>query len=386
MERPGGLAFSLAAGMEEIDAAEWNACAGSDNPFVGHGFLAALEESGSAGPRTGWMPRHALLRDGAGNLLAAAPMYAKAHSYGEYVFDHAWANALANAGGRYYPKLQVAVPFSPVPGPRLLVRPGEDFFALQRAMAAALAECAGALDCSSVHLTFCTAAEQAACVDAGFLARIGTQFHWHNPGYRDFQDFLDALSSRKRKTIRKERERAREGLELSTLTGAGITQKHWRAFHRFYLATVDKRWGQAYLTEKFWPRMAERLGDAVVLMLAERDGAPVAAALNLRGADALYGRNWGCTIDQPFLHFELCYYMAIEFAITHGIARVEAGAQGEHKIARGYLPQKTFSAHHIVHAGLRAAVADFLRRETPAIEAAMVALAAESPYRSGPEA
>lgn len=382
----GGLSFALAGGMAEITAAEWDACAGEANPFVRHGFLSALEESASTGPRTGWLPRHALLRDGAGMLLAAAPMYAKAHSYGEYVFDHSWANALTNAGGRYYPKLQVAVPFSPVPGPRLLVRDGADAQGLRAAMARALAECAEALDCSSVHVTFCTEAEQQACADSGWLARTGMQFHWHNAGYRDFQDFLDALSSRKRKSIRKERERAREGLELRALVGAEITAAHWRAFHGFYLATVDKRWGQAYLSGKFWPRMAERLGDAVVLMLAERAGEPVAAALNLRGADALYGRNWGCTIEQPYLHFELCYYMAIEFAITHGIARVEAGAQGEHKIARGYLPQKTFSAHHIVHAGLRAAVADFLARERPAIDSAIEELAGDSPYRRDSEA
>jgi hypothetical protein len=381
MDRCGGLTFALAGGIDAVSAAEWDACAGQANPFVTHGFLSALEESGSTGPRTGWLPRHATLRDDAGTLVACAPMYAKAHSYGEYVFDHAWANALTRAGGQYYPKLQVAVPFSPVPGPRLLLRPGAEPAALRRAMAAALAECCGALDCSSVHVTFCDADEQADCAAVGWLPRIGVQFHWSNQGYRDFADFLDALSSRKRKAIRKERERAREGLTVRPLVGREITAQHWRHFHRFYLATVDKRWGQAYLAERFWPAMARRLGDAVVLMLAERDGTPVAAALNLRGQDALYGRNWGTAIDQPFLHFELCYYMAIEFAITHGIARVEAGAQGEHKIARGYLPQRTHSAHHIAHPGLRAAVADFLARETPAIEAEMAELAAASPFR-----
>jgi predicted N-acyltransferase len=378
----GALNFALAGGMAEIAAADWDACAGDANPFVRHGFLAALEESASAGPRTGWLPRHALLRDAAGALVACAPMYAKAHSYGEYVFDHSWANAFAQAGGRYYPKLQVAVPFSPVPGPRLLVRAGVDASPLRRAMATALAECSDALSCSSVHVTFCSAEEQADCAAAGWLARQGVQFHWHNAGYRDFADFLDALSSRKRKAIRKERERAREGLELRALVGREITAAHWRAFHGFYLATVDKRWGQAYLSEAFWPAMAAAMGDAVVLMLAERDGRPVAGALNLRGADALYGRNWGCTIDQPYLHFELCYYMAIDFAITHGIARVEAGAQGEHKIARGYLPARTHSAHFIGHPGLRRAVADFLSRETPAIAAEMEELATLSPYRS----
>jgi hypothetical protein len=386
LDDSGGLTFQLAAGIGAITPDEWDACAGDTNPFVRHGFLAALEESGSAGPRTGWLPRHAMLRDGAGSLIACAPMYAKAHSYGEYVFDHAWANALSRAGGSYYPKLQVAVPFSPVPGPRLLVRDGVERAGVQRAIAAALAECTGALDCSSVHVTFCTEEEQHACTDAGWLARIGVQFHWRNCQYRDFADFLDSLASRKRKAIRRERERARDGLEVKALTGAAIAAKHWRAFHRFYLATVDKRWGQAYLTEKFWPRMAEKLGDAVVLMVAERNGEPVAAALNLRGADTLYGRNWGCAIEQPFLHFELCYYMAIEYAIAHNIARVEAGAQGEHKIARGYLPVKTFSAHHIAHPGLSAAVTEFLTQETPAIEAHIRDLAEASPYRCDDQA
>ena len=381
-----GLTFQLAAGIGAIAAEEWDACAGATNPFVRHGFLAALEQSGSAGPRTGWLPRHATLRDTSGRLVACAPMYAKAHSHGEYVFDHAWANALARAGGNYYPKLQVAVPFSPVPGPRLLVRDGIQPAPLQRAMATALAECAAALDCSSVHVTFCTEAEQDACAEAGWLRRIGVQFHWQNAGYRDFQDFLDTLSSRKRKSIRKERERAREGLELRALTGAEVTPLQWRTFHRFYLSTVDKRWGQAYLSEKFWPAMAASVGDAVVLMVAERRGEMVAAALNLRGGDALFGRNWGCAIEQPYLHFELCYYMAIEHAIAQQISRVEAGAQGEHKIARGYLPVATWSAHHIAHPGLSAAVAEFLERERPAVVAHMAELAEASPYRRDSEA
>ncbi|MCC7283049.1 MAG: N-acetyltransferase, partial [Acetobacteraceae bacterium] len=363
MDDGGGLTFQLAAGIDAFAAAEWDGCAGAANPFVRHGFLAALEQSGSVGARTGWLVRHASLRDGAGRLVGCAPMYVKAHSHGEYVFDHAWANALARAGGSYYPKLLVAVPFSPVPGPRLLVREGIEPAPLRRAMATALAECSGALGCSSVHVTFCTEAEQDACAEAGWLRRIGVQFHWHNAGYRDFQDFLDTLSSRKRKAIRKERQHAREGLEVRTLVGAEISARHWKKFHQFYLATVDKRWGHAYLAEKFWPRMAEAVGEAVVLMVAERRGEMVAAALNLQGSDTLFGRNWGAAIDQPYLHFELCYYMAIEHAIAHSLSRVEAGAQGEHKIARGYLPVKTTSAHHILHPGLAEAVADFLARE-----------------------
>jgi hypothetical protein len=379
----GGLRFALADGVGAIDQAAWDACAGAENPFVAHAFLAALEQSGSAGPRTGWLPRHATLHDDAGTLLACAPLYAKGNSHGEYVFDHAWANALEQAGGKYYPKLQVAVPFSPVPGPRLLARGGDA--AIMRTLGAALAEACEALKLSSIHATFCTRAEWELLGELGWLRRIGVQFHWSNAGYRDFEDFLAALSSRKRKAIRKERAAAREGLELRALTGAGITTKHWDAFHRFYLNTVDKRWGQAYLTRKFWPLLGDKLGDHVVLMVAERAGSVVAAALNLRGRDALFGRNWGCAIDQPFLHFELCYYMAIDFAIAHGIARVEAGAQGEHKISRGYLPVETYSAHHIAHPGLRAAVADFLARERPAIRSHIEALAEASPFRTGNE-
>lgn len=375
------LRFALADGIGGIDSAAWDECAGAGNPFVSHAFLAALEQSGSAGPRTGWLPRHATLHDEAGTLLACAPMYAKGNSHGEYVFDHAWANALEQAGGKYYPKLQVAVPFSPVPGPRLLVR-GADA-SLTRTLGGALAEACEALKLSSIHATFCTRAEWELLGELGWLQRIGVQFHWSNAGYRDFDDFLAALSSRKRKAIRKERAAAREGLELRALTGAAITERHWDAFHRFYLNTVDKRWGQAYLTRKFWPLLGEKLSDRVVLMVAERAGQVVAAALNLRGTEALFGRNWGCSIDQPYLHFELCYYMAIDFAIAHSIARVEAGAQGEHKISRGYLPVATYSAHHISHPRLRAAVADFLARERPAIRGHIAALAEASPFRSG---
>jgi predicted N-acyltransferase len=373
------LRFALEEGIGAIEPEAWNACAGADNPFVSHAFLAALEESGSAGPRTGWLPRHATLRDGAGSLLACAPLYAKGNSHGEYVFDHAWANALEQAGGSYYPKLQVAVPFSPVPGPRLLV-PGHDP-ALTRTLGAALAEACGALKLSSVHATFCTAFEWEMLGELGWLQRIGVQYHWTNQGYRDFDDFLEALSSRKRKAIRKERERARDGLELRALTGAAIEPKHWEAFHRFYLNTVDKRWGQAYLTRRFWPLLGARLADRVVLMVAERGDEVVAAALNLRGTEALFGRNWGASIEQPFLHFELCYYMAIDYAISHGIGRVEAGAQGQHKISRGYLPAPTFSAHHISHPGLEAAVRDFLARERPAMLAEIEALGEASPFR-----
>jgi predicted N-acyltransferase len=380
MDQP-GLQLSLHQAIAEIAADEWDAC-NDGNPFTSHAFLLALEESGSTGPRTGWLPQHVALRDEGGLLVACAPCYAKAHSYGEYVFDHGWANAYEQAGGRYYPKLQVAVPFSPVPGARLLRRPGVPVAALAQALQQAM----GALHCSSTHITFCTEAEWRALGDCGWLQRIGTQFHWHNHGYADFDAFLGALSSRKRKALKRERrEVAESGLVIRTLRGAEITARHWSAFHRFYRNTVDSRWGSAYLTKQFWPLLGQRMGDAVVLMWAERDGEPVAAALNLLGPEALYGRNWGAAEEIPFLHFELCYHRAIEFAIEHGIPRVEAGAQGEHKIQRGYLPATTYSAHLIAHPGLSRAVGEFLAAERPALQARMEELATLSPYRQDGE-
>lgn len=382
---PQELTLRLHPAIAEISAAEWDACAGDENPFVSHAFLAALEESGSAGPRSGWLPQHLALRDAAGRLVAVAPAYAKSHSYGEYVFDHAWAEALERAGGQYYPKLQVAVPFSPVPGARLLCRPGSGVG--PEAVAQALAQVTEALGLSSAHVTFCTDAEWRVLGEAGWLRRLGTQFHWSNAGYGDFEDFLGALSSRKRKQLRRERREARAaGLTFRTLRGAEITPRHWQAFHRFYRGTVDRKWGSAYLTARFWPLLAERLGERVVLMVAERAGEPVAGALNLMGRDTLYGRNWGAAEETPFLHFELCYYQAIDFAIAQGLRRVEAGAQGQHKIQRGYLPVPTYSAHLIRHGGLRRAVAAFLERERPAMEAEMAELAAASPFRAAGEA
>ncbi len=379
------FSLTLHRSVAEIPAADWDACAGGANPFVSHAFLAALEESGSTGGRSGWLPQHAALRDAAGRLLACAPMYAKAHSQGEYVFDHGWADAYERAGGRYYPKLQVAAPFSPVPGPRLLARPdaGLDPQALVGALAQGLAQACQQLDLSSVHVTFCTEPEWTALGEAGWLQRIGTQFHWSNAGYGSFDDFLGALSSRKRKQIRRERrDAAASGFVLKTLRGHEITPRYWAAFHKFYRSTTDRKWGRsAYLTSRFWPLLGEALGERVVLMLAEQDGEPVAGALNLLGQDALYGRNWGSVVDAPFLHFELCYYRAIDFAIAHGLPRVEAGAQGEHKIQRGYLPVPTFSVHWIRHAGLRRAVANFLDHERPAVLGEMEELATLSPFR-----
>ncbi len=375
------LTLTLHPRIAEIAPAEWDACAGGDNPFVGHAFLSALEDSGSTGPRTGWLPQHACFRDEAGRVVAVAPLYAKSHSYGEYVFDHGWAASFERAGGRYYPKLQCAVPFSPVPGPRLLRRP--DFPA--ESVGAGLAQACEELRFSSVHATFCTEDEWEALGRAGWLRRLGTQFHWENEGYATFDDFLGALSSRKRKQVRRERRDAVQDLSIRVLRGDEIEQRHWDAFYKFYTSTVDRKWGSAYLTRRFFPMLSSLLGDQVVLMLAEHHGKPVAGALNLAGRDALYGRNWGCRGDWPFLHFELCYYQAIEFAIQHGLKRVEAGAQGEHKVSRGYLPQPTFSAHYISNPSFRRAVAQFLDEERPAIRRHIAALAEESPFRKGGE-
>ncbi|HEX3991156.1 MAG TPA: GNAT family N-acetyltransferase [Acetobacteraceae bacterium] len=376
------LTLTLHARIAEIDAADWDACAGDGNPFVSHEFLSAMEDSGSANSRTGWLPQHAVLRRESGDIVGVVPMYAKSHSYGEYVFDHGWANALERVGENYYPKLQAAVPFSPVPGPRLLRRP--DAGVPVSAMASALEQACQSHDLSSVHVTFCTEDEWRGLGDAGWLQRIGMQFHWENEGYKSFDDFLGALSSRKRKVLRRERRDANAaGLTFHALSGADITERHWDAFYAFYQSTVDRKWGSAYLTRRFFSLLGERLGDKVVLMYAENAGKPVAGALNLAGDQALYGRNWGCRGDWPFLHFELCYYRAIDWAIEHGLRRVEAGAQGRHKIQRGYMPKPTYSAHWITHAGLRRAVANFLVDERAGIEAEMAALAEDSPFRKG---
>jgi uncharacterized protein len=378
MDGSDGLTVRVASTLAEVPAAEWDACAGSGNPFVSHAFLEALEASGSASGKTGWLPQHLLVEAPGGRLLAAAPLYLKSHSYGEYVFDWGWADAYERAGGRYYPKLQCAVPFTPVPGPRLLVR--EDAPAGTRdLLVAALLEVARRHGVSSLHVTFTPEADWRALGDAGFLQRKGQQFHWHNRGYRDFDDFLDALASRKRKQIKRERRDALAGgIEVRVLSGKEIEARHWDAF--FYISTSDRKWGSPYLTRGFFDLLGERLAEKVVLVMAEKGGKPIAGALNLAGSDALYGRNWGCNGDYPFLHFELCYYRAIDVAIARGLAGVEAGAQGPHKIQRGYLPTPTYSAHWIRDPGLGRAVADFLRRERAGLEREMAALAELSPY------
>jgi predicted N-acyltransferase len=378
------LTLTLYDAIADIPAADWDACAGDGNPFVTHALLSAFEDSGSATAREGWMPQHAVLRAEDQRVVAVAPMYAKTHSYGEYVFDHAWANALERAGGSYYPKLQVAVPFSPVPGPRLLRRP--DGCIPIRAFASAFEQACRSLDLSSVHVTFCTEAEWQGLGEAGWLQRIGMQFHWDNQGYSSFDDFLGALSSRKRKVLRRERRDANAaGLTIRALSGDELTEAHWDAFYKFYLSTVDRKWGGAYLTRKFFSLLGERLGDKVVLMMAWNGTRPVAGALNIAGADTLYGRNWGCIGDWPFLHFELCYYRAIDWAIEHGFKRVEAGAQGRHKIQRGYQPQPIYSAHWIDHVGLRRAVERFLEEERTQVVAEMAELAEQSPFRKDGE-
>ena len=368
---------SIADGVSSIPAIDWDACAGTANPFVGHAFLSILEESSSVGRGTGWQPLPVVIDGADGRPAAIAPAYAKSHSQGEYVFDHAWADAWERAGGEYYPKLQVAAPFTPVPGPRLLLR--EE--ALAPALIAGLEALTEQNGLSSAHATFVAPGQLPRFEAAGWLIREGTQFHWRNDAYRSFDDFLGALSSRKRKAIRHERAKAVEGLTIRHLTGADLTDAHWDAFWVFYQDTGGRKWGHPYLTREFFSLLGERMADQVLLILAERDGRPIAGALNLIGVDTLYGRYWGCTEEVPFLHFELCYYQAIDAAIARGLATVEAGAQGEHKLARGYVPVPTWSAHYIPDRNFRHAIADFLARERLAVESDRDYLGALTPFK-----
>lgn len=376
---PEPISARIAEGVASIPAAHWDACAGSANPFLSHAFLSALELSGSVGTATGWQSLPIVIEDADGIPAAIALAYAKSHSQGEYVFDHAWADAYERAGGRYYPKIQVAAPFTPVPGPRLLLRDP----ALAPALIAGIEALTDTNRLSSAHATFVEEAQLPLFEQAGWLVRAGTQFHWHNHGYADFDAFLADLSSRKRKAIRKERERAVEGLTIRHLTGAEITEAHWDAFWVFYQDTGSRKWGRPYLTRSFFSLLGETMGDRVLLMLAERDGRPIAGALNLIGADTLYGRYWGCIEDVPYLHFELCYYQAIDAAIARGLARVEAGAQGEHKLARGYAPVTTWSAHYIPDPGFRRAIADYLAHERAAVAQEQDYLGELAPFRRG---
>ncbi|OUI97394.1 hypothetical protein HK15_03565 [Acetobacter orientalis] len=377
--------IKLHDGMQSFTPTEWDTCAGADNPFVSHAFLSALEESQSVSARTGWLAQHVSLHAPDGTLAAVCPAYLKGHSWGEYVFDQGWARAFEAAGGSYYPKLQIAVPFTPAPGPRLLVHPNAPP-ETATVLADALRQICGQLQLSSAHVTFCTTQNSTPLSQRGWLPRLGMQYHWHNNGYQTFDDFLAALSSRKRKVLKRERRDANAaGLTFETLRGPDITPADWDAFYQFYQNTIDRKWGSAYLTRSFFSLLSEKLGERVVLMVARHGHQPVAAALNLVGTDTLYGRNWGCVGTWPFLHFELCYYRAIEFAIANGLKRVEAGAQGEHKIQRGYTPSLTHSAHWIENPSFRVSVAAFLEQERTAIQQEAQALTALSPYKQEQE-
>ena len=364
----------IASGVSGLNARAWDRLADSD-PFLSHAFLSLLEDSGSVGPGTGWTPAPILIEDEASHLVAAAPAYLKTHSQGEYVFDHGWAEAWERAGGQYYPKLQIAVPFTPVPGPRLLGSRPQQLLAAAEAVTVQN-------DMSSAHITFMDDAGAAEAERRGWLVRHGIQYHWFDHGYASFDDFLAGLSSRRRKTLRKERAAAIEGLEIRCLRGAEIGAAEWDAMWAFYQDTGSRKWGRPYLTREFFDLVGAAMGERVLLFLASRDRLPIAGALNFVGADTLYGRYWGTIDEVPFLHFELCYYRAIEWAIDHGLASVQAGAQGEHKVARGYEPVVAKSAHFIPHRSFRDAVADFIETERAAIAAEAEWLRRDLPYRS----
>ncbi|MEM8986873.1 MAG: GNAT family N-acetyltransferase [Pseudomonadota bacterium] len=370
--------------LSDVDAAAWDALANpapeTYNPFVAYDFLKCLEDSKSVCSEAGWAPFHLLLEND-GRLAGAAPLYIKSHSQGEYVFDHAFADAYERAGGRYYPKLQCSVPFTPATGPRLL--DGGDK-SVARDLAVALAGVAAQADVSSLHVTFAGQDEQRLLCEAGFLARIDQQFHWTNDGYDSFDDFLAALASRKRKALKKERAAAlADNVDVEWAVGADITEAHWDAFWAFYQDTGARKWGYPYLTRTFFRLLGERMADKVLLIFAKRGDRYVAGALNMIGGDALYGRYWGCTEHVPFLHFEICYYQAIDYAIAHGLKRVEAGAQGEHKLARGYAPTPTYSAHYITDPGFRDAVARYLEAERADVGAHIDMLSDFTPFRKG---
>ena len=381
------LRLRVAHAIAEVSPEAWDACAnpGSQyNPFIAYAFLAALESSNSVCARAGWQPMHLLASDGQGTLHGAAPCYIKSHSQGEYVFDHGWADAYERAGGSYYPKMQVSVPFTPATGPRLLVRPGARAEAVRTVLADALIDVCKRVDASSVHVTFLPHAEWELLGCRGYLKRTHQQFHWSNAGYEKFDHFLNALSSRKRKIIRRERADAlAAGVSVHWLTGSDLTESLWDAFFKFYMQTGSRKWGRPYLTRAFFSLVGESMRDRILLIMARRDGRWIAGALNFMGSDTLYGRHWGAIEYHPFLHFELCYYQAVQYAIEHRIARVEAGAQGEHKLARGYLPAATYSAHYIADPALRRAIDDFLNRERSYVAAAEQELALAAPFRRG---
>ena len=401
------VTLRVANSLKEVAAEAWDACAnpgmGRDhgngaglapgeaqentledqyNPFISYDFLSSLELSQSVRTRGGWQPLHLLAEDSNGTLVGAVPCYAKTHSQGEYVFDHGWAEAYERAGGSYYPKLQVSVPFTPATGRRLLVRPGPQAAAMRGALADALMDICGRSDASSVHVTFPTQPEWELLGRRGFLKRTHQQFHWENAGYDSFDAFLAALASRKRKTIRREREDALSaGISVHWLTGSDLTESVWDAFFEFYMETGSRKWGRPYLTRPFYSLVGEKMRDRILLVMAKRNGRWIAGAINFIGSQTLFGRHWGAVEHHPFLHFELCYYQAIQYAIEHGLARVEAGAQGEHKVSRGYLPTTTYSAHYIVDPGLRRAIEDFLKHERAYVAAAGAELTEATPFR-----
>ena len=377
--------------LSKISDADWDRCATSPetlsagdetfNPFVSHAFLSALEESGCVSRRTGWMPLHVAV-EREGRLVGAAPCYLKSHSQGEYVFDQGWADAYERASGSYYPKLQVSVPFTPVTGPRFLIAPGEDPDHAASAIVAGLRALRTETEASSIHVTFMREREWEQAGALGLLKRTDQQFHWENAGYAGFDDFLGALASRKRKAIKRERREAlANGITIEHLTGSDITEAHWDAFFAFYVDTGSRKWGRPYLNRRFFSLIGERMADRILLVMAKRSGRYVAGAINLIGDVALYGRNWGCIEDHPFLHFEVCYYQAIDFALAHGLRRVEAGAQGEHKLARGYRPVAMLSAHDIADPSLRRAVAEYLERERGYVRAAISEYERMAPFR-----
>lgn len=388
----GDVTLTVSPSFADMPASDWEALAGAGpqaagapyNPFVSHAFLSSLEESGCAVRESGWLGQHLFLRSEDGVLLGAVPCYLKSHSQGEYVFDHGWADAFERAGGHYYPKLQVSVPFTPATGPRLLVRDGIAPDAVRHALAEGLKTLTDKLGVSSVHVTFARDEDIAALDNAGFLLRTDQQFHFFNRGYENYDDFLGTLASRKRKALKKERRTALEnGIEIEWLTGAGLTEAVWDDFFAFYLDTGSRKWGRPYLNRRFFSLIGERMADDILLVMARREGRYIAGAINFIGSDTLFGRNWGCIEHHPFLHFEVCYHQAIEFAIARGLSTVEAGAQGQHKLARGYEPVTTRSAHYIPHPGLRRAVAQYLELERRDVAEINRVLETHTPFRKG---
>ena len=391
--KPVEYTLRTTADFSDIARDEWDSLAGSSrfitsaeyyNPFISHAYLSSLEESGAVSAETGWMPRHLVLEDENGRLLGALPAYIKSHSMGEYIFDHGWADAYDRAGGRYYPKLQSSIPFTPATGPRLITRNGIDPDPVRHALAAGARTLTERLGLSSAHATFVPKDELPSFEQEGFLHRTDQQFHFTNEGYETYDDFLETLASRKRKNLKKERRTALEnGIEIEWLTGSDLTENIWDTFFAFYMDTAGRKWGRPYLNRTFFSLIGERMADDILLVMARRDGRYIAGAINFIGSDTLFGRHWGCIEDHPYLHFEVCYHQAIDFAIDRKLRTVEAGAQGEHKLARGYLPVTTHSAHFIAHPGLRDAVANYLEHERRDVEMVSEALTQHGPFRKG---